>query len=182
MGGDRPRIQKTIFTETIVDTEAYTQNSASKNARLIKTLSEKINTEFWIDKHYSNREQFGDENGAREGIEIEFVEELVTKSFKHLKYYSLKHKKFSFVNHPPPKFNNLRVTLKQVFKDELTLNIIAEYHFISLNNYEVTVVTAMRKDDFYFSEGQYCIEFTENESVLFFKQENKVNKLDEYSE
>jgi hypothetical protein len=182
MGGGRPRIQKSTFSTIIIDTEAYVENSSSKNAKLLKVLTEKIETEFWIDKHYSDRDQFGDDNGAREGIEIEFVEELVTKSFKHLKYYSLKHKKFSFINHPPQKFHNLRIVLKQIFENELTLNVIVEYHFVELNKYEVTVITAMRKEDFHFSEGQYCMEFVENESFLKFKQQGKVSIVDNYQE
>lgn len=182
MAGSRPRISKVDLNKVIPEEEGYTENCASKNAKLIKLFPEDIATEFWIDKHYSNREQFGDDDGARDGIDIQSVEDLVSKSFKHLKYYSLKHKKFTFVSFPPPKFHKLRIVLKQVFNVEMTLNIIVEYHFISLNKYEVTVVTAMRKEDFHFSEGQYCIEFIENESTLYFKQEGRIIRVDNYFE
>lgn len=183
MRGDRPRIKKP--TEGIVvDIESYTENSCSKLAKPIITHTHNTSIELWVDKHYMLRVQFGDENGEREGIDLEFVQELIEKSYKHLVYYSLKHKDFLFINHPPQKSRNLRVVLRQGYDNKPTLNVVVEYHFVSLECIEVTVKTAMCKDDFELSDGQYAIEFNKNSSTLYLYRRNTktVNTIDSYDE
>lgn len=182
MGGDRPRIPKNTFTETIVNTGLFTENCASKNAKFHINFTEETKTEFWLDKHYWDRLHFGDNNGERINIDVAFVESLVLKSFKHLVYYSLKHKEFVFINHPPPKSRNIRVVLRQTFSNKPILNVAVEYHFLKLNTYEVTVKTAMSIEGFDLSDGQYAIEFTDNESTLYAFKNKKITGMDTYFE
>lgn len=135
-----------------------------------------------MDKHYWDRIQFGDDSGERVGIEVEFVEPLILKSFNHLIYYSLKHKDFTFINHPPPKGRNIRIVLRQIFDDKETLNVVVEYHFLKLNTYEVTVKTAMSIDVFNLADGQYLIEFSNDESVLSTFKKGQIIEVDKYNE
>ena len=181
MGGDRPRMQKPIVI-AIIDKDVFTENCATKNAKLHIDFTDTLKTEIWLDKHYWDRLQFGDDDGERIGIDIEFVELLIIKSFKHLVYYSLKHKEFLFINHPPPKTRNIRVVLRHKFPDKTTLNVAVEYHFLRLNSYEVTVKTAMSKEDFNLGDGQYAIEFEDEESVLYTFRKNELFEVDSYSE
>ena len=178
MKNKRPRINNKI---TIVDLEAYTENAVSKNARKLIDINYNIVTEIWIDKHYSIREQHGDDFGKREGISREVVEILVKKSFLHLKYYNLKRPNFKFVNFPPSGIRNIRIVLKDEFKNKETLNVVVEYHFIDLSLYEVTVFTAMCKNDFYLSDGQYGIVFEDNLSKLVLMQNKNEKIIDEFN-
>lgn len=168
--------------ESVVDIDAWLENCSSKKVRHHTTFTENFQVEFWYDKHYWDRLHLGDDNGDRVGIEFEFVEPLVVKSISHLIYYSLKHKDFLFVNHPPPKTRNIRVVLRQTFNDKLTLNIAAEFHFISLRKFEVTIVTAMSVDEFDLGDNQYAIEFNEDQSTLVRLVDGKVTKIDDYEE
>jgi hypothetical protein len=175
----RPRIKKEN-KEVIIDEDAYVENACSKSAKKINDISENIITEFWIDKHYSIRDQHGDDFGKREGIDIRTVEDVINKSFKILKFFNFKNEKFRFVNFPPKKIRPLRLVLKQIFKNDETLNIIAEYNFIELNLYEVTVITALRKENFTLSDGQYGIVFDLDEIKLMFKVRGNETLIDEY--
>lgn len=178
----RPRIKKKIEDDSHVhDPEAYLPNCTTDRAKLIKSFKDAIDAHFYIDLHYTKRDYFGDDDGPRDGIGIEYVEPLVLKSFRHLLYYSLKHKGFVFINHPPPKHRAIRVVLKDILAGEEVLNIIVEYQYRDINTYEVTVITAMRKEEFHFGEGDYALEFEGNYSSLIFKQGGKYNILDNYT-
>lgn len=168
--------------ETIVDLNAWIENCASKKVKHHTTFTENFHVEFWYDKHYWDRLHLGDDEGDRAGIEFEHVEPLLTKSFKHLLYYSLKHKDLLFVNHPPPRTRNIRIVLRQVFPHKTTLNIVVEYHFISLFKFEVTIITAMSIEDFQLGDNQYAIEFNEAESALYRLVNKKIIKVDDYQE
>lgn len=174
----RPRINNKII---VFDNEAFTENAGSKNAKKIANISYNIVTEIWIDKHYSIREQHGDDFGQREGISKDVVEALVKKSFLHLKYYNLKHSIFRFVNFPPSGVRNIRIVLKDKIENQEILNVVVEYHFIDLNLYEVTVFTAMCKDDFYLSDGQFGIIFDNNFSELVLMQNKKLKFIDDFT-
>jgi len=182
MKNEKPKRKRIInpASQPIQDPEAYIQNSCSDNAKHIKTFSEHIETEFWIDKHYSDRQLFGDENGKRDGIELEYIENLIAKSFKHLVYYALKHKRFIFVNYPPKAIVPVRIVLKEEFAKQEILNVVAEYHFVELNKYEVTIRTAMRKENFIASDGQFTVLLNDDESVLQLTQGKTANEIDRY--
>ena len=177
MSGIRPRIARSIKDE-IFDKDAFVENCSTKKAKYHIEFIENSKTEIWIDKHYWDRILLED----RDGIEIKFVEPLVIKSFKHLLYYCLKHKDFSFINHPPPKSRNIRVVLRQLFNNKEPLNVAVEYHFLKLNSYEVTIKTAMSVEQFDLGDGQYLIEFNENESTLYSFRKRQLNEIDKYYE
>ena len=160
--------------------ENYQQNAASSNAKFLCEFEESWKHEFWIDKHYTARRIFGDDNGPREGIEEVVVEALIKKSISHLFYYSLKHN-FSFINFPPKKAAPYRVVLQELSNTIETLNVVAEFHFLDTNKYEITVKTAMRIENFKIQDNQYVIEFSDNESTLYLLVNKKLNKKDEFS-
>lgn len=168
--------------ENSFDVAAWIENCASKKVRHHTTFAENFKIEFWYDKHYWDRLHLGDDDGDRVGIEFEYVEPLVVKSFKHLMYYALKNRDLSFVNHPPPRTRNIRVVLRQTYGAKTTLNIVVEYHFLSLNKFEVTIVTAMSNEHFQLGDNQYAIEFSEEQSTLFRLLNKKVVEIDAYEE
>jgi hypothetical protein len=170
-----------IKMETPFDDKAYIPNSATEKAKKIHVFDETLNIEIWVDKHYQNRVYHGSDDGTkRDGIEYENIEPLLIKSFKHLLYYSLKHKNFVFINHPPNRVGNIRIVLKELVEDNLFLNATVEYHFVNLKTIEVTIVTAMLVEDFYMSEGQFGIEFAGNCSTLTQCQKKKIGIVDTF--
>ncbi len=160
--------------------DGYGRNAASENAKYLREFTETWNHEFWIDKHYTNRKNFGDASGPREGIEEIAVESLIKKSVPHLFYYSLKHT-FPFINFPPRRNMPYRVVLKELSNTQDTLNVVAEFHFLDTNKYEITVRTAMRVNDFHIQDNQYFLEFSDNESILFLKKNKVLNRIDCFS-
>ncbi|MDX6188405.1 hypothetical protein SGQ83_03510 [Flavobacterium sp. Fl-318] len=177
----RVHIKPASKGDIVIDIEEYKENCSSSNAKHVGSHSEKIIINFWVDKHYSDRDQHGEDDGTkREDIGLLHIQPLIQKALPHLLYYSLKHKSFHFINHPPPGHRALRVVLKDQFNNETTLNIIAEYHFFDTNIYEVTVVTAMRKEDFTISVGQYELIFDKNQSTLNLKNGNNIMFIDQF--
>ncbi|WP_178986235.1 hypothetical protein [Winogradskyella helgolandensis] len=177
------RIKETSPTTVhlIDDKEVFTKNASSDKAKKVLIFNENLNVEIWIDKHYQNRVYHGSDDGSeRNGIEYVNIEPVLIKSFKHLLYYSLKHKNFVFVNHPPSRVRNNRLVLKELIEDEVFLNIVVEYHFIDLNTIEVTLVTAMKSDDFNMSNGQFGIEFEDDYSKLIQFSKGKLSEIDTY--
>lgn len=168
--------------EIIIDIETWLENCSSNKVRHHTTFTENFQIEFWYDKHYWDRLHLGDDDGHRKGIEFKYVEPLVVKSFKHLMYYSLKHRDLLFVNHPPPRTRNIRIVLRQTFTDKTTLNIVVEYHFINLKKFEVTIVTAMSNDQFKLGDNQYAVEFNEEQSTLIRLVNKQIIKVDDYEE
>ena len=68
-----------------------------------------------------------------------------------------------------------------MFEDEVRLNVVVEYHFLNMNSYEVTLITAMRKDDFYFSDGTFQLEIQSDGSSSLYKSERgKVKLISEF--
>lgn len=134
---------------------------------------------FYIGEHYRNRKQHGEDDGrTREDIEIDVVENLLRKALSHLIFYSLKHKTFKFISYPPPKQKPMSVVLKEIFSDNITLNVVAEFHGLEIGQYEVTVRTAMRKDNYEIFDGDHEILFDGESSMLNFKAENKLTNID----
>jgi hypothetical protein len=165
----RKRINKeeAIFSENNSVENAFISNGASENAKKTHVFDEVLNIEIWIDKHYQNRVYKGSDDGTkRDGIEYKNIEPLLIKSFKHLLYYSLKHKNFVFINHPPNRNTNIRIVLKEEVTKDLFLNVVVEYQFVDLKTIEVTIITALIVNDFYMSEGQFVILFDKNCSKL----------------
>lgn len=176
--GKRPRINSTIAVK-IIDPEEYIINCSSQKAKKICEISENLTIHFFIGEHYRNRKQHGEDDGReRPNIEIEVIENLLRKALSHLIFYSLKHKTFKFISYPPPKQKPMSVVLKEIFKDNMTLNVIAEFHGLDISQYEVTVRTAMRKDNYEIFDGDHEIVFYGESSELNFKVENKLANID----
>jgi hypothetical protein len=165
MAGERPRI-KPILNDIIVDHEAYSENCCSKNARQIILSPHKFNSDIWADKHYNIRVQQGDDNGIREGIEIEVVLELIKNTFNHVINYALKYGKI--VNFPPfaPPQSTRIVLQNFVDNEEDFLNVALEYHFLDVDTYEITVLTAMKHKGFHIRQGQYVIQLYHDKTIL----------------
>jgi hypothetical protein len=165
MAGERPRI-KSIITDSIVNLEAYSENCCSKNARQVLLSPHKFNSDVWADKHYTIRVQQGDDNGVREGIELEAILELIRDTFNHVINYSLKYGKI--VNFPPfaPPQSTRIVIQNHVDNEEHFLNVALEYHFLDVDTYEVTVWTAMKHKGFHIREGQYIIQLHHDKTIL----------------
>lgn len=179
--GKRKRITSRLVGELIkADSLAFTTNNCSQNARMVCTNTESLRFDIWFDKHYYIREQHGDENGKRDGIDPATVRKLIDLSATHLIFYAVKLRKFSFANfdvaHRPE-----RIILTMQCENIPDLNIVTEYHYIDSNRFEVTVKTALRKDDFYFSDGDFqVIIYEDGTSSLFSKERGKVKMIDQY--
>lgn len=178
--GKRKRITNEIRGVVVEDPLEYIPNRSSSNARKVHSNAESVEFEIWFDQHYYLRNQLGDEDGKREGIEPESVQSLIVKAAKHLLYYSIKVRDFSFVNFSI-NGRSERVVLTLVDANNPNLNIIVEYHYLSINRYEVTLITALRKDAFHFSDGQYQVEIEEDDaSTLYKKERGKIRRIDDY--
>ncbi len=174
--GKRRRITKELIGQIVIDEFAYEANKSSNNARKVLDKSEHIEIEIWCDKHYYNRAQIGDEYGKRTGIEENLIKDLVVKSIPHLLYYSFKVSGFSFINFGHAT-RNIRVVIQEIKKEGL-LNVVLEFHHLIRNNYQVTVITAMQKDEFAISLGQYALEIDNGISYLRKRNGNSMVDID----
>lgn len=163
----------------IFDELEFTSNKCSLNARRIGERIENTTVvDFWIDKHYHIRYHQGDEKGKREGIEPEKVENIVKESLKHLIVYAGSVKNFTFLNHNTKTGDrNLRVVCQKVFDGNKT-NVTIEAHIISLNEFEITIVTALQKNEYFPSDGQYVIELLGGgNSCLYHSSRGKISEV-----
>lgn len=178
---DKPKRKRIVVDkgEPVHDHLQFTENKCSPNARQTHAFNYDSIVNVWIDKHYSIRLNLGEDNGAgRDGIDYANVEKIVMDSYQYLKYFALKNRTFIFLNFPPEKPIKLRVVLKKHFDNEETLNVVAEYHFVNFNDYEVTIVTAMRKDNFTISVGQNALEMYEARVDLVLNNNNNDEIID----
>lgn len=148
----------------IIDPQEYKKNCVSKNAKRIKTESEKILYEIWHDKHYYDRHQFGDENGKREGIDPDAVHNLLKKAMPYLILCGVSHLGFRFINHSGNS-DTVKVVLQTQTPNGM-LNVVIWSHMIDPTFYEITVKTALVVDDFRMDFGQCALEVSENEVIL----------------
>lgn len=162
----------------IIDELEFTANKCSPNARKIGNKIESTNVDFWIDKHYHIRYHQGDEYGKRDGIEPEKVHGIVEEALRHLILYSGSVKNFTFLNHNPESGGrNLRVVCQKNFDGQKT-NVTIEAHIISLNEFEITIVTAIQKNDYQPSDGQYAVELLGNDnSILVQSSRGKITDI-----
>tara|TARA_R110000868_G_scaffold316841_2_gene577695 strand:+ start:520 stop:1089 length:570 start_codon:yes stop_codon:yes gene_type:complete len=176
MGEESRKRRKRILVKKVVEPSVdsalnygklFQPNAASKNAKHVKSFQDCYELEFWVDKHHVNRNNFGDDNGSRGEIGEEVVEQLIENSLSHLIYYSSTLEKLFFVNIPPPKPRRNRIVLTKVSNTDSNLNVVVEFNFLDNRKYEVTVITAMREDDFIKSDGQFTVEFHQDGSTLY---------------
>jgi hypothetical protein len=156
----------------------YIENLCTQLARPDKSVVERIEFKIWIDKHYDNREQFGDEDGKRDGIDWDNIKKVVYDSLKHMVHYSSMVKGFSFVATGPKTGTVLRIVLPKEEEDGEMLNIAIEIRLIELSIYELTVKTAKKTNYFRTADGQYVIELiNESTSELKIFKEHKLQTI-----
>ncbi len=177
----RPRIKtREVIGEIIIDELAYGENKGSKNARKIIDKSEQIHIEIWYDKHYVNRNQFGNNDGSkREGIDEQVIQRLVSDSLCHLIHYSFVIKNFAFINSSKQANHIKRVLLQEPVYDSL-VNVVVGFYHITNNRYEVTVYTALVIDDFRISDGQFVLCLEKGNSQLKKLENRKLIVVEEY--
>ena len=156
-------VQKGI--PAIEDNLAFVQNKCSVKARQTFIHSETIRLNGWIDKHYHDRYQHGDDMGKRDGIDPEIVERLVKKSIKHLLVYSATVKGFRFLNHEQFAEQGHRVIIREEYGESM-LYVVVQAHLLGIAEFELTVITAV-KGDLKIAAGQYVVEIQENSSNLY---------------
>lgn len=174
----RQRINVVKNGEIINDPLAYESNFASEKARKSCEENENIRIEIWHDKHYNNRDQFGDDDGAREGIGRQEVEILVCKSIKHLILYSNKLNNFRFLNNK----DDISLTIERILCKDVSdisiLNVVIEVHYKEIGLYEATIKTAMVADEFRPRDNQYILEIiNEDNSILKKNHKNKIIEI-----
>lgn len=163
----RKRIAYQPRTANIIeDPLELRSNKSSAKARRVFTTVENITIELWFDKHYLDRNQHGDDSGKREGIDYDTVERLIKRSIKHLIVYSTIVKGFNFLNQNVQQPGRpLRVVLQEQSEFGF-LNVVIEAHYLDIDKYELTVKTAMCKDDYRIPDNEYSIELDGNGSIL----------------
>jgi len=163
----RKRIPVQKPSGTIIDDPLeFKQNKCSVKAKKIFTEKENITIELWFDKHYHDRNQHGDDLGKRDGIDNDSVTNLVKRSFRHMVLYSTLVKGFAFLNrNHQPHERPLRIVLQEE-TDYGLLNVVIEVHFLDLCLFEITVKTAMCKDDYQLSDNQFAIQLDGEGSIL----------------
>lgn len=180
--GKRPRIKNEVIGEIVQqDPMEFRKNRSSDNAKQIFTSAENIEFDVWFDKHYFHREMHGDNDGKRDGIDQEAVQGLIISAAKHLLYYSIKVRAFEFVSFEEG-FRKTRTTITQIIDNELNLNIVVNYHYVALNKYEVTLVTAMRKNGFEPKDGEFQLELqVDGSSILYKSERGKIQIVSDYN-
>ncbi len=164
--GHRKRIDnKKAEAGVVVDPLEYIANLSTPLARHIESVVKRSEFKLWIDKHYKNRAQFGDEDGPREGIDQDCVISLVKESIHHLIYYSSQIIGFTFVTNEDSVDRAIRVVLQKE-ENGVKLNVVIETHHHAVDDYEITVVTAKKINGFGLSDGQYAIELIDGGSEL----------------
>lgn len=174
----RKRIKREPKVIEVVDPLEFKSNCASKNAQHIHTYDE-LKVELWCDKHYFHRRNHGDEQGKREGIDIEDVTETIIEGFKYLLDIHLRGIPFKFINYfdtKNPAREFYRIVLKRNTDNGL-LNVVCEIHYLDTSKFEITVVTAMVEDKFKMSEGQYALRIFESESILSRNIRHEINRI-----
>ena len=168
--GQRPRTSPIQTLPALTDALHYDCNHATPLARKVSNHWEHFEIEIWFDKHYYIRMQHGDEHGKRDGIEQERVKELVLTAVKHLCYYAHILECFTFLNMPDQVRRIFRILLKDHFSGETPLNVVVEFHFITILKYEATIKTAMQSDDFRPNDGQFILELYDADSSILSKK------------
>ncbi len=173
---DRPLRKRTYMakpadrTPVIEDELEYLQNKCSYKARKIDVYLQNISIHIWFDKHYLDRVQHGDYNGKREGIEQEAVMDIVVKSIKHLLFYGAVTKGFIFLNFPQALAFGERAVRVVCAKNGV--NVVIEAHFLTIQEYEITIKTAIKKEEYKPSDNQYIIELLDDEHSILSKFES----------
>ena len=172
-------LRKRIVKNEVHDPLEFTTNCSSQNVRLHSKQKHYKELELWFDKHYYIRLQHGDENGKRDGIDIDIIERLIEKSLNHLISHSLRIERYNFLNFVEHNSSPFKTVIQEVSKNGVLLNVATECHFINISTFEITVKTAMVEDNFRIRDGQYILELIEDTSILKRKVNNKIINISE---
>lgn len=168
---------KTGLKKVIEDPLELRTNKCSRKARKVFCEETNILIELWFDKHYLDRDQFGDEFGKRLGIDKNTVERLVRQSLKHLVAYSLLIKGFTFINRNAHSHEKSTRIVLQKKTDNGLLNVVVEAHYLTIDKFEMTVKTAMCIEDFRTHDSQYIIELYKDGSLLKINANKIINEI-----
>ena len=160
----------------VIDPFEWRANKCTPRARQHDDLKEVITINFWFDQHYFIRNQHGDILGKRIGIDINHVKDMVSRSLKHLLFYSANLEKFTFLNLNPPPMRAHRIVIKEDINGGM-LNAVIEVHYINVHTYEITVKTAMVVDNFDVADNQYCLEMQGDSSVLYKMESRRLREV-----
>lgn len=159
----------------IEDRLAFNGNSSSHKARHDSVFDETISVEIWFDKHYLDRHQHGDDNGAREGIAPDYIRQLIRGSVRPLLMFAAQIKGFCFVNGPP-----FRETIRAIIRKNFNgskLNVVLQCCFKNSGCLEITVITAMVVENFKLATGQYVVDLEESGMVLSKYENGRLNEI-----
>ena len=167
----RPRIaiNKTSVPENaqpaIEDEADYKANLCTANGKRHKAFKQPIVIDLWFDKHYHTRLLIGDDDGKRNGIDIEAIESLVSRSIPYLFLASSTLTGFKFNNIPGSVDRKVWIVLQEQTPEGM-LNAPIQCNMLDSNTYEVTVTTAMVVDGFKIEENQYALELIEGGALV----------------
>lgn len=179
----RPRITKTNVPPNaipaIADETEYKENLCTNNGKRHKEFKQPIIIDLWFDKHYHTRLLIGDDDGKRNGIEIETIESLVARSIPYLFLASSALTGFKFNNIPGSTDRKVWIVLQEQTPYGM-LNAPIQCNMLDSNTYELTVTTAMVVDGFKIEENQYALELVEGGALVKKKVEKEVKTVIEF--
>ena len=73
----------------------------------------------------------------------------------------------------------IRINLRDI-EIEIPLNVVIEVHYLEVNEFEITVKTAICVEDFWKKQGRYTVELEGDNSTLYRCDNGKFTKLGEY--
>lgn len=176
--GKRPRIihkPKGVLPE--IDPMEFRSNKASGFVKFAEEFTRCINWNLWHDKHYLQRNQLGDDDGARSGIEIEIVNPFIVECYLHLLHYSSKLDKFKFIG-PGNNGRGIGIVLRKSYDTDVPLNVVVEVYLDDSNQHEITVKTAMCVEEFKLHDGQFILNLIEGDhSVLSQFSKGRISEI-----
>ncbi len=185
MAGLRKRIQRPGANDTpIEDPMEYVPNKANEHTKKLTTVSIRHSVEIHYAKHYYSRSNFGEDDGSkRNGIDILAVKELVEASLTHIFYYCARND-FGFVNtETRPNVQPKRFGIQKRCEDGIMLNVVLEANQINVSIFEITIITAHKKNDFFHRGGEYVLEVVNPDSSVLRKvgREGLLTEIDDIS-
>ncbi len=165
--GRRPRIVKEVTAEPLLvnSDKIFGKNCSTDNGWEFHSFCG-VGVKLWLDKHCYDRQIFGDENGARNGIDLHLIQDLAIRSFKYLLALYTKNPTFKFIKYAGAAQRDNRILLQEENANGDILNVVIECHHYDICEYEITVKTAMVVPDFRISDNQIVLQINETHALL----------------
>lgn len=185
MAGLRKRIQRPGANDTpIEDPMEYVPNKANEHSKKLKEVTIHHCVEIHYAKHYYSRDKFGEDDGSkRNGIDIQAVGKLVEESLTHIFYYCARNN-FGFVNtETRPMAQPKRFGIQKMSEEGIMLNVVLEANQINVSIFEITIITAHKKNNFFKRSGEYVLEVINSDSSVLRKviREGLLTEIDDIS-